>query len=141
MKKILIVGALGIMIITGGCASKTKAPITSSSSNSGVSVATVSSKEEFSIEELSKYNGQNGNPAYISVDGIVYDVTNAKDWKNGKHKDGVTAGKDLSEIINQSPHGKEVLKDLPVVGNLKWWTEGIIPYKWRRELWKINRKV
>ena len=37
----------------------------------------------------------------------------------GEHKNGITAGKDLSEEINKSPHGKDVLKDLPVVGKLK----------------------
>ncbi|MDV4149850.1 cytochrome b5 domain-containing protein [Clostridium sp. AL.422] len=119
MKKIFIAGILGIMIILGGCASKKAEAITSSISNSGVNAEAVPSNKEFNIEELSKYNGQNGNPAYIAVDGVVYDVTNAKGWSNGRHNCGVTAGKDLSELINQSPHGKEVLKNLPVVGTLK----------------------
>ena len=119
MKKIFIAGNLGIIIISGGCARKKAEPITSSSSNSSVNSEAVFSNKEFNIEELSKYNGQNGNPAYIAVDGVVYDVTNAKGWSNGIHNGGVTAGQDLSELINQSPHGKEVLKDLPVVGTLK----------------------
>lgn len=32
--------------------------------------------QEFTLEELKKYNGKNGNPAYIAVNGKVYDVTN-----------------------------------------------------------------
>lgn len=72
----------------------------------------------FTLEELKKYNGQNGNPAYIAVDGTIYDVTNNKKWKNGKHC-SVTSGNDLSKEIGSSPHGKDVLKKLPVVGVLK----------------------
>ena len=72
----------------------------------------------FTLDELKKYDGQNGNPAYVAVDGVVYDVTNANRWKDGKHQDGVTAGADLTDVISQSPHGKDVLKDLPVVGTL-----------------------
>ncbi|MFT4146630.1 MAG: cytochrome b5 domain-containing protein [Mobilitalea sp.] len=77
---------------------------------------------EFTLEELKTYNGQNGNPAYIAVDGVVYDVTNSIFWQNGAHSfcsDNILAGNDLSELINASPHGKEVLERLPVVGYLK----------------------
>jgi Predicted heme/steroid binding protein len=72
----------------------------------------------FTLDELKKYNGENGNPAYVAVDGVVYDVTNARKWKNGKHQ-GVTAGNDLSKAIGSSPHGKNVLNNLPVMGTLK----------------------
>ena len=30
----------------------------------------------FTLEELSAYNGLDGMPAYVSVDGVVYDFTN-----------------------------------------------------------------
>lgn len=69
----------------------------------------------YTASELAKYDGQNGNPAYVAIDGKVYDVTNASAWRNGMHK-GVSAGADLSEEINQSPHGKSVLTSLPVIG-------------------------
>ena len=68
--------------------------------------------------ELAKYNGQNGNPAYVAVDGIVYDVINAKSWKNGTHQ-GLSAGQDLTQAIKSSSHGKSVLSELPVVGKLQ----------------------
>lgn len=29
----------------------------------------------FNQTELAKYNGQDGQPAYVAVDGVVYDVT------------------------------------------------------------------
>ncbi|NLV51364.1 MAG: hypothetical protein GXY20_11805 [Clostridiales bacterium] len=73
---------------------------------------------DLTLEELAEYNGKDGNPAYIAVDGIIYDVSRNANWKNGEHN-GYGAGKDVSEAIEKiSPHGKSVLKKLPVVGNV-----------------------
>ena len=79
---------------------------------------TSSENRVFTLEELSQYDGKDGNPAYISVDGVVYDVSNVEPWANGEHKNGITAGNELSDEIMDSPHGKGVLDDLPVVGTL-----------------------
>lgn len=92
-----------------------------SSSTAGVqsSVSSGTSAQKiFTLNELKKYNGQNGEPAYVAVDGTVYDVTNAKDWQNGTHH-GFSAGQDLTQAIKQSPHGTSVLSGLPVVGKLQ----------------------
>ena len=75
-------------------------------------------KKVFTLDELKKYNGENGTPAYVAIDGVVYDVTNNDNWQNGKHE-GVAAGNDLSGALNSSPHGKSVLEKLPIVGTLK----------------------
>lgn len=69
----------------------------------------------FTAEELAKYNGQNGAPAYVAVDGNVYDVSNVATWRNGKHH-GNLAGHDVSAAIRRSLHMKKVLDGLPVVG-------------------------
>ncbi|SHH27420.1 cytochrome b5 domain-containing protein [Thermosipho atlanticus] len=73
----------------------------------------------FTKEELSKYNGKNGYPAYIAYEGLVYDVTESFLWKNGKHQALHKAGQDLTEALKNAPHGKEFLKKFPVVGILK----------------------
>lgn len=73
---------------------------------------------ELTVEELAYYDGKDGRPAYVAVDGIIYDVTDVPEWANGEHKNGLTAGNDLTEEIQQSPHGTSVLDDLPVVGRL-----------------------
>ena len=70
------------------------------------------------ISDLAMYDGKNGNKAYIAVDSVIYDVSNSKSWKNGEHKMGTKAGLDHSERIMKSPHGKNVIKKLKVVGKL-----------------------
>ena len=70
------------------------------------------------LEELSAFDGKNGNPAYIAVDGIIYDVTESSLWNNGTHN-GYAAGKDLTEEIkNVSPHGISKLKNVAEVGTI-----------------------
>ncbi len=71
------------------------------------------------LEELKAYNGQNGMPAYIAVDGKIYDVTNNPMWRNGFHN-GFSAGNDLTEQIKTiSPHGLKMLDRVPMVGEIK----------------------
>ncbi len=72
----------------------------------------------FTLDELSQYNGKDGQPAYVAYNGIVYDVTNEPKWKGGSHS-GKTAGTDLTNDIPRSPHGDSVFADLPVVGTLE----------------------
>ncbi len=74
-------------------------------------------EKTFTLAELAAFNGKNGQPAYVAVDGTVYDVTNNKAWKNGQHQ-GYAAGIDLTEAIKAAPHGADILKDVPVVGKL-----------------------
>lgn len=83
------------------------------------SVASVDEERVFTLEELAQFNGKDGVPAYVAVNGIVYDVTDVPQWKNGEHKNGITAGADRTkEITEDSPHGLSVLAELPVVGVL-----------------------
>lgn len=71
----------------------------------------------FTAEELSQFDGKNGNPAYVAIDGTVYDVSGVEPWQGGEHH-GNLAGRDQSAAILKSPHGKGVLAKLPVVGKL-----------------------
>jgi predicted heme/steroid binding protein len=71
------------------------------------------------VEQLSQYDGTKGKPAYVAVDGVIYDLTGIKAWKKGRHKGRHTAGTELSkEIKKNSPHGLQVLKKLKVVGKI-----------------------
>lgn len=72
-------------------------------------------------EELSKFDGKDGRPAYVAVDGVIYDLTQSRLWRGGEHDPSygrVKAGDDLSEAIKESPHGKANLERFPVVGKL-----------------------
>jgi predicted heme/steroid binding protein/uncharacterized membrane protein len=75
--------------------------------------------KEFNLEELNQNNGKDGKPAYIAYKGKVYDVTNSKMWKEGKHMNQHFAGEDLTNRISAAPHGEDVLNSLPPVGTFK----------------------
>jgi len=71
------------------------------------------------IQELAKYDGTNGNKAYIAIEGKIYDVTDIPQWKGGKHN-GYTAGKDLTnEIKTKAPHGMTPIEKLTPIGTIK----------------------
>lgn len=72
----------------------------------------------FTLLELSQYDGEDGDSAYVAVDGVIYDVTDVPAWAGGEHKNNLMAGNDHTEAILGSPHGKDVLEDLPQVGTL-----------------------
>ena len=69
----------------------------------------------FTADTLAKYDGKDGNPAYVAINGVVYDVTAVPNWTGGLHN-GNTAGMDLTSALGKSPHGEKVLTDLPIVG-------------------------
>ena len=72
-------------------------------------------QKEFTLNELSEYNGRNGNPAYVAIEGIVYDVSNEPVWNERKNK-GITAGEDLTEQFNYYHGMDEILNNAPKVG-------------------------
>lgn len=134
MKRIatIILSVLSLAVFAVGCASgavtATAAPAATAATSeataaseataSSDAAATDSAMLELTLEELKQYDGKNGNPAYVAVDGIIYDVTNVAKWKNGEHN-GYSAGNDLTDIIkNKSPHGVKNLEGLPVVGKI-----------------------
>lgn len=71
----------------------------------------------FTFQELSKYDGKGGNPAYVAVNGNVYDVTNNAAWAAATHF-GLTAGKDLTDEFASCHAGQSILNKLKVVGKL-----------------------
>jgi len=70
----------------------------------------------FTKEQVAQYNGKNGKPAYVIYKGKVYNVSASFLWKDGTHQVLHSAGVDLTNALEQAPHGGDVLEKFPVVG-------------------------
>lgn len=77
-------------------------------------------------EELKKYNGKDGNKAYVAFEGKVYDVTESELWTDGNHEDMHMAGEDLTESMEAAPHAKEVFDTFKQVDTLEAPKEGLV---------------
>jgi len=75
---------------------------------------TTPAAKTFTLAQLASYNGLNGQPAYVAVDGDVYDLT-AK-FQQGKHFSHY-AGTELTNAF-YSYHAKKSLANYPIVGAL-----------------------
>lgn len=76
--------------------------------------------EEFTLEELAKYNGRNGQRAYVVYSGKVYDVTDSDFWDGGEHMGLHEAGTDLTEALDmEAPHETDSLDNFKIVGIIK----------------------
>lgn len=73
---------------------------------------------QFTVAELSQYDGKEGKPAYFAFKGKVYDATNSRLWKSGKHGAAHLAGADLTESFAKAPHSEAVFARLPILGYL-----------------------
>ena len=76
-------------------------------------------ERELTLEELAKYNGAEGTPAYFAYRGKVYDVTASEMFASGDHMGAHQAGTDLTEAMGEAPHGEEVLISFPPIGIIK----------------------
>jgi predicted heme/steroid binding protein len=121
MKRNLTIISMALVLLTvlfSACAAHSKPAATSSAPSASTQASAAAQGKVFTVAELAKYNGKDGMPAYVAVDGVVYDVSNFPLWQGGTHQGLHQAGMDLTEEIKQSPHGASKIKDLPVVGTL-----------------------
>lgn len=68
--------------------------------------------------QLSNFDGKEGRPAFIGYQGVIYDMTNSRLWKNGLHAAKHAAGNDLSDMLKNAPHGEDKVLPFPQVGKL-----------------------
>lgn len=68
--------------------------------------------------QLSLRNGQDKPEIWVAYRGIVYDVTESRLWRNGKHYEH-WAGQDLTEELVDAPHTNEVFKRFKAIGQLQ----------------------
>ncbi len=68
--------------------------------------------------QLALRNGQDMEEIWVAYEGIIYDVSKSRLWRNGKHYEH-WAGQDLTdELNNDAPHEAQVFKKFPIVGKL-----------------------
>lgn len=74
--------------------------------------------KKFTLDELAKYNGKDGNPIYVAYKGKVYDLSESELWEEGDHQGLHEAGKDLTKDMEDAPHNPDELERFPIVGEL-----------------------
>lgn len=73
---------------------------------------------DLTLGELKKYDGKNGNPAYIAVDGVIYDVSNIDTFKKNPYNK-LKLGSDLTSFFNEYRNGdRSILIELPIIGTI-----------------------
>ncbi len=73
---------------------------------------------EFTKSQLALRNGQDKPEIWIAYKGIIYDVSDSRLWKNGKHYEH-WAGQDLTEDLKDAPHTHLVFEKFKAIGILK----------------------
>ena len=84
--------------------------------------ATTPAAAAITVADLAKFDGRNGNKCYVAVDGTVYLIEGKTLWQDGQHLPSngqAMCGKDLTSVIDKSPHGRSKLPLLTVVGQLQ----------------------
>jgi predicted heme/steroid binding protein len=90
-------------------------------SNTAVSSAGESADRSYTLEQLAEHNGEEGTDCLVAVDGDVYLIEGFALWQMGEHIPSggrARCGLDLTEVIDESPHGRSKLDLLRKVGNL-----------------------
>ncbi|MCK4738940.1 MAG: cytochrome B5 [Deltaproteobacteria bacterium] len=72
--------------------------------------------KKFNEDELKEFDGSDpGKPIYFAYKGKVYDATSNPLFVDGMHFEH-PSGCDLTEYMDEAPHGDESLEHLKVVG-------------------------
>ena len=69
-------------------------------------------------KQLSLRNGNDREEIWCAFNGIVYDVTKSRLWKNGKHYEH-WAGQDLTEELKDAHHNENVFDKFKMVDKLE----------------------
>ena len=72
----------------------------------------------YTVQQLALRNGNDREEIWCALEGKIYDVSDSKLWRNGKHYEH-WAGQDLTEELADAPHTAKVFQKFNVVGLLK----------------------
>lgn len=73
---------------------------------------------EYSKSQLALRNGQDKAEIWVAFEGRIYDVSDSRLWRKGKHYEH-WAGQDLTDELKDAPHSQQVFEKFVVVGLLK----------------------
>jgi predicted heme/steroid binding protein len=71
----------------------------------------------YTKSQLALRNGQDKPQIWVAYKGIIYDVTESRLWRDGKHYEH-WAGQDLTSELNDAPHTETVFEKFVAVGRL-----------------------
>ncbi len=71
----------------------------------------------YTRNQLALRNGQDKPETWVAYQGFIYEVTESRLWKNGKHYEH-WAGQDLTEELADAPHTNAVFSRFKLVGTL-----------------------
>lgn len=71
----------------------------------------------YTRNQLALRNGQDKPETWVAYQGFIYEVTESRLWKNGKHYEH-WAGQDLTEELADAPHTNAVFNRFKLVGTL-----------------------
>ena len=67
--------------------------------------------------QLALRNGQDRDEIWVAYQGIIYELTGSRLWRNGKHYEH-WAGQDLTDELPDAPHTEQVFEKFKAVGRL-----------------------
>ena len=71
----------------------------------------------FTRSQLALRNGQDKPQIWVAFNGIIYDLTDSRLWRNGRHYEH-WAGQDLTDELKDAPHTEKVFDGWEAVGRL-----------------------
>jgi predicted heme/steroid binding protein len=74
--------------------------------------------QKYTLQQLALRNGQDKPEIWIAYEGKIYDVTDSRLWRNGRHYEH-WAGQDLTPELKDAPHTRSVFEKFKQVGELE----------------------
>ena len=72
----------------------------------------------YNRSQLALRNGQDRPEIWIAYQGVIYDVTKSRLWRDGKHYEH-WAGQDLTDEFPDAPHTEIVFERFKRIGKLE----------------------
>lgn len=71
----------------------------------------------YTKNQLALRNGQDKPEIWVALHGLIYNVTDSRLWRNGKHYEH-WAGQDLTDELKDAPHTEAVFEKSTPIGRL-----------------------